>query len=131
MLMLPSTVKIYLASTRTDMRKSIDGLAGLVRGTVDVDPFGGHLFVFLGRRRDRVKILFFEQGGFVVYYKRLERGHFHVRLPEPGATHVELEATELAMLLRGIDFARVRKPEVWIPKRSGAGSGYDRKMLDG
>ena len=115
MLMLPSAVKIYLASRPTDMRKSIDGLLGLVRGTVAADPYGGHLFVFIGRARDRVKVLFFEQGGFVVYYKRLERGRFHVRFPEPSATHMELEATKLAMLLRGIDFSQVKQPRLWQP----------------
>ena len=72
MLMLPSSVKVYLASQPTDMRKSIDGLLGVVRSTVDADPFGGHLFVFVGRSRDRVKVLFFDHGGFVVYYNHHE-----------------------------------------------------------
>jgi transposase len=120
MLMLPSAVKIYLASQPTDMRKSIDGLLGLVRSTLTADPYQGHLFVFIGRARDRVKILFFDQGGFVVYYKRLERKRFQVRFPEAGATHVELEATELAMLLRGIDFSRVKQPVLWRPAQSTA-----------
>jgi len=123
MLMLPSSVKVYLASQPTDMRKSIDGLLGLVRGTVDADPFGGHLFVFVGRSRDRVKVLFFDHGGFVVYYKRLERSRFQVRFPEAGAKHVELEATQLAMLLRGIDYSRVKQPVPWRPAQRRAAVG--------
>jgi transposase len=120
MLMLPSAVKIYLASQPTDMRRGIDGLLGLVRSTLAADPYGGHMFVFIGRARDRVKVLFFEQGGFVVYYKRLERGRFQVRFPAPDATHVELETTELAMLLRGIDFFRVKQPTLWRPAQRSA-----------
>ncbi len=120
MLSLPPSVKVYLCSRPTDMRKQIDGLLGVVRATLAADPWAGHLFVFWGASRDRVKILFFEQGGFAVYYKRLERGHFQIRFPQDGASHVELESTELAMLLRGIDFSRVRKPPSWAPRPDGA-----------
>ena len=131
MLSLPDSVKVYLASKPTDMRKSIDGLLALARTTVAADPFAGHLFVFVGRRRDRVKVLFWDRGGFVVFYKRLERLRFQVRLPEAGAPYAELEATELAMLLRGIDYARVRRPDVWTPGRKGAATGFERNPLDG
>lgn len=118
--MLPTSVKVYLCSKPTDMRKQIDGLLGVVRSTVTADPYGGHLFVFWGASRDRVKILFFDTGGFSIFYKRLERGRFQFRFPEPGESHVELESTELAMLLRGIDFSRVRKPVPWSPAETGA-----------
>lgn len=123
MLSLPTSVKVYLCSKPTDMRKQIDGLLGVARSTVDADPYGGHLFVFWGASRDRVKILFFDTGGFSVYYKRLEQGRFQLRFPAETASHVELESTELAMLLRGIDFSRVRKPVPWIPRAGGAGAG--------
>lgn len=123
MLSLPTSVRVYLCSRPTDMRKQIDGLLGVVRSTLDTDPYGGHLFVFWGASRDRVKILFFETGGFSVYYKRLERGRFQLRFPDETASHVELESTELAMLLRGIDFSRVRKPVPWAPRAGGARTG--------
>jgi len=116
MLALPQAVKIYLASGPTDMRKGMDGLAGIVRTAFADDPLSGHLFVFVSRRQDRVKILFFDHGGFVVYYKRVEAGKFTVPPIPAGAKRIELEATDLAMLLRGIDFSRVRRPLPWMPK---------------
>jgi transposase len=116
MLTLPQSVKIYLASGPTDMRRGIDGLAGVVRTVFNDDPLGGHLFVFVSRRQDRVKILLFDHGGFVTYYKRLEAGKFRVPPVPSGATRIELEAADLAMLLRGIDFSRVRRPLPWLPK---------------
>ena len=79
MLTLPPSVRIYLAVGQVDMRRGHDGLAAIVRGQWKLDLYGGHLFVFLGRRADRCKILFWDRGGFVLYYKRLERGRF--RLP--------------------------------------------------
>jgi transposase len=116
MISLPASVRIYLATEPIDMRKNIDGLAGLVQSRWKVNPYLGHLFVFVGRRRDRVKILYFDHGGFILHYKRLECGHF--RLPEipPDVTSVSLEATDLNMLLRGIDFSRVRRPVPWTPR---------------
>jgi transposase len=97
------------------MRNGIDGLMALVRRRFDLDPFGGALFVFLGHSRTRVKILVWDHGGFVLYTKRLERGRF--RLPEipHGAARVQLEGTELAILLSGLDLSRVRRPPRWSP----------------
>lgn len=100
------------------MRKSIDGLMSLVQGKWKSDPYTGHLFVFFGRSLDRVKILFFDEGGFVILYKRLEHGRFKVpRLP-PGSGRICLEASDLTMLLRGIDFSKVRRPMPWRPSYS-------------
>lgn len=114
MLLLPSSVKIFVAAEPVDLRKSIDGLAALVRAESH-DVYSGHLYVFAGRRRDRVKILVWSRGGFVLYYKRLESGRF--RWPEiiAGRREVELDATQLAMLLDGIDVGRVARPAVWSP----------------
>ena len=126
MITLPSSVRIYLASKPTDMRKGFDGLMGLVRSVVHEDPLSGHLFVFVSRRADRVKILFWDRGGFVLYYKRLECGRFKVPHMGPGVEAVRMEATELAMLLSGIDFSRVRRPVPWMPNPSyGAGVGFE------
>jgi len=119
MLTLPRSVRIYLATGPVDLRKSIDGLGALARAAQH-DLFSGHLFVFTSRRTDRVKILTWDRGGFVLYYKRLERGHFRLPAIAPGATEVELDATQLAMLLDGIDVKRVKAPARWEPPRSDA-----------
>lgn len=114
MLTLPRSVRIYLATGPVDLRKSIDGLGALAQAHGH-DLYNGHLYVFTSRRGDRVKILAWDHGGFVLYYKRLERGRF--KLPEvaPGADEVELDATQLAMLLDGIDVKRVPEPKRWKP----------------
>jgi transposase len=109
MLSVPGTVKIFLSLAPTDMRKSIDGLAGLASTVLEQDPLSGHLFVFTGKRRDRVKLLYFDGDGYAVWYKRLELGVF--RLPEAGADQmsITLSAAELTMLLSGVDLASVRR----------------------
>lgn len=118
MLTLPPTVRIYLAVEPADMRKSIDGLATIVRNAWRRDVFSGHLFAFLGRRGDRVKVLAWDRGGFVLYYKRLERGRFQIPPLSPSSHAVEMDPTELAMLLDGLDVAAVRRPERWAPNLS-------------
>lgn len=103
------------------MRRGHDGLVAIVRNQWRLDPFGGHLFVFVGKRGDRIKCLVYDRGGFVLYYKRLERGRFQLpRIPED-ATRVELDAAQLSMLLDGIDVRYVRRPELWQPPSPAAG----------
>src|SRR5262249_7065180 len=114
-MLLPPSVRIYLAVDPVDMRCGHDGLAAIVRTQWKVDLYSGHLFVFSGKRGDRLKILFFDRGGFVVYYKRLERGRFRLPRVRPGSTSVELDAAELSMLLSGIDVDRVQRPQLWRP----------------
>ena len=114
MLTLPPSVRIHLAAQPTDMRKGFDGLMAIVRAW-GADPFTGDLFVFVSRNRTRVKILHWDHGGFVLTYKRLEAGTFRVPLPKRGARKLRLDATQLAMLLDGIDFSRVRRPRAWFP----------------
>lgn len=116
MLTLPASVRIYLATGSVDLRKSIDGLGALAT-TRGHNVFSGHLYVFTSRRGDRVKILCGDHGGFVLYYKRLERGRF--RLPEiaPDAAEIQLDATQLAMLLDGIDVRLVKRPSKWGPRK--------------
>jgi len=118
MLTLPSVVKIHLATQATDMRKGFDGLAGLVQGSLQQDPLSGHLFVFYGRSRDRLKILFFDRGGLVVYAKRLEKGRFPIPKFQEGQSALEISATDLAMLLEAIAFGDIKRPELWKPLRS-------------
>lgn len=111
MLSLPPTVRIFLATQPADMRRGFDGLAATVRDVLRGDPLSGHLFVFRNRRGDRCKIIYWDRSGFVLWYKRLERGTF--RFPAANATHVEVEAAELALLLEGIDLAgATRRPRV-------------------
>jgi transposase len=116
MITLPSSVRIYLAVGAVDLRKSIDGLGAIVseRGH---DLYSGHLYVFVSRRGDRLKILTWSAGGFVLLYKRLERGRFSLPAIRDGQTEIELDATQLAMLLDGIDIKRVQPPRRWTPPR--------------
>jgi transposase len=100
------------------MRRSIDGLMAMVEAELREDAYSGHLFVFVSRRGDRAKILTFDKGGFVLYYKRLERGHFRLPHLDPNAMAVEIDATQLSMLLDGIDYSRVRRPKPWMPERA-------------
>jgi transposase len=117
-LTLPPSVRIYLATEPVDLRRGHDGLAAIVQGQWRMDVFAGHLYVFLGRRRDRCKILFFDRGGLVLYYKRLEQGRFRQPRVSADGKHVEVDATELAMLLGGIDGRNVRRPKLWEPSRA-------------
>ncbi len=115
MLTLPRSIRVYLATVPIDLRAGHDGLGAIVRKQWAMDLFSGHLFVFLGRRMDRCKVLFWDRGGFVIYYKRLERGRFRMPRVSGDGRAVELDATALAMLLDGIDVAKVRRPELWQP----------------
>jgi transposase len=110
MILLPSPVRVFLCTRSTDLRKSFDGLSGLVQECFGQDLLTGHLFLFLNRRRDRIKILYFDRDGLAIWYKRLEIGSF--QLPQTGVQDgIELEPAQLAMLLSGIDLhsARQRK----------------------
>jgi transposase len=103
MLSLPPSVRVFVCTGPTDMRKSFDGLCALVQAVLAQDPFSGHLFVFVNRRRDKVKILCWDRSGFWLLYKRLEEGTF--RVPD----RRDVGARELMMLLEGIDTAEVRE----------------------
>ena len=116
MITIPRSVRILIGTTPIDMRKSIDGLMGIVQQELQEDAYSGHLFVFVSRRCDRVKILAWDKGGFVLLYKRLERGQFKLPHMTPESMAVEIDATQLAMLLDGIDFGRVRRPKPWEPQ---------------
>jgi transposase len=101
--------RIWLAAEATDMRCGFDRLAERVRAVIGEDPQSGHLFVFRSRRGDRLKILLWDRDGFVLWYKRLEAGVF--KLPRVAANQrsVELRASELAMLLDGIDMTKLQR----------------------
>ncbi len=115
MLTLPPSVKIYLFAAPTDMRKGHDGLSALVVNELRADLFSGHLFVFVSRRGDRVKILAWDRGGLALWYKRLEKGRFRLPRISEGSKSVQMDSGELSMLLEGIDYSRVRRPKRWEP----------------
>lgn len=117
MLTLPSSVKIFLATSPTDMRKAHDGLYALVTEQLQADAFSGHLFVFVSKRGNRVKILTWDHGGFVLWYKRLEKGHFKLPDIPAGQSSIQLDRAQLSMLLEGIDTRRVRRSNWWEPPR--------------
>jgi hypothetical protein len=113
MLHLPASVRVYLATSPCDMRRGFDGLHALVTETMQLDAFGGHLFVFANRRRDRVKILYWDRDGFAVWAKRLEQGTYAMPFSEsPPASNEarrEITALELGALLSGIDLSQAQR----------------------
>ena len=101
--------RIWMASEATDMRCGFDRLAERVNAVVGENPQSGHLFVFRSRRGDRLKILVWDRDGFVLWYKRLEAGVFKMPRVENGVGAVELRASELAMILDGIDVSKLKR----------------------
>lgn len=121
MVTLPSSVRIYVAAEAVDLRRGFDGLAVLARTVVREDPLSGHLFVFLNRRANRVKILWWDRTGWLLLYKRLERGTFRLaRSPRLGQRHVEVDSAELTLLLEGIDLRGARRSRRWVRSPHGA-----------
>jgi transposase len=111
MLSLPPSIRIFLCLEVADMRRGFDGLAAMTSGLLGEDPLSGHLFVFRNRRRDRVKILYWDRDGYALWYKRLEKGHFNFPTAPcgHGARRVEVKASDLMMLLDGVDLVSVRR----------------------
>lgn len=116
MLLLSRAVHVYVATEPCCLRKSFEGLANEVRQALAKDPLSGHVFVFLNRRKDMVKLLLWTRGGFTIVAKRLERGSFTfpARVTS-GAASVEVDVHELSMLLEGIDVTRARTSRRWEP----------------
>jgi len=107
MLGLPPTVRVFICTGATDMRRSFDTLAYQVREVLGEGPLSGHLFVFRNRRGDRVKILYWDRSGYCLWYKRLEEGVFHLTSSETG--RAEVTSAELSLLLEGIDLSGARQ----------------------
>jgi transposase len=126
--MLPSSfptplgqTKIYLYAKNVDMRKSFDGLHAIVQSEFGRDIRLGDLFLFLNRRLDRIKLIHWERDGLVIWMKRLEKGNFQRPPCAAGADHVEMDATDLAILLAGLELASVkRRPRYRCPGGSVA-----------
>lgn len=114
MLTLPSSVRIFIAAEAVDLRRGFDGLAAATRGIILGDPMSGHVFAFLNRRRNRIKLLVWDRSGFVLVYKRLAQGTFRIPTePAPGCGHVELDSGDLGLMLEGIDLRDVRRQRRW------------------
>ena len=117
--------RIWLATETTDMRCGFDRLAERVRGVIGQDPMSGHYFVFRSRRGDRLKILLWDRDGFLLWYKRLESGVFKLpRVPE-GVRSMELRASELAMILDGIDVSKLKR----VPRYTRISEENKEKIL--
>jgi transposase len=101
--------KIFVHTEVTDMRKGFTGLSGIVREAFKADPTDGSLFIFINRRRDRMKMLQFSEGGFWLYYRLLEAGTFETLQAVDGNTKRQIDATELSMLLAGVSLAKANK----------------------
>jgi transposase len=126
---LSAAVRVYLAKEPADMRKNFDALAALASGTLGLDPLSGHLFVFVNKRRDRIKILYWDRDGLVVWAKRLEHGTY--RIPDAAANRVEMTTAELAALLAGIDLNTARRRDRYShPVTPSQNSGNIAPTLD-
>jgi hypothetical protein len=120
MLMIPSRLKVFAALTPTDMRKSFDGLTGIVETQLGKQVEDGDLFLFFNRRRDRLKVLFFNGDGTLILYKRLERGTFEpLRAAKRNATGdngepcLLLSLDDLRLLLEGIELSSIKRRARW------------------
>ena len=109
MLSLPPTAKIFLCTVPADMRKSFDGLCGLIRTWLHGDPLSGEVYVFRNKTGDRIKILTFEGDGLAIFYKRLEAGAYRFPLATDDSGKMMVRAADLLMLLDGVDLASVRR----------------------
>lgn len=109
MIHLPAGVRVYLCTSPCDMRRGFDGLHALVTGAMQLDAFGGHLFVFANRRKDRMKILYWDRDGFAVWAKRLEEGTCAMPFGKTEEARREITAQELGALLSGIDLSVAKR----------------------
>jgi len=109
MIHLPASVRVYLCLSPCDMRRSFDGLHALVRDHLQLDAFAGHLYLFANKRKDRLKILYWDNSGFAIWAKRLEAGTFAIPSGEPGSRRFEITVEELGALLSGIDLDQAKR----------------------
>ena len=119
MLSLPPSVRLFVATQPVDGRKGADSLMVIVRDVFRHDPLSGHLFVFFSKRRDRVRIVYWDRNGIAMWTKRLERGRFRPAFSADGRLMPHaIEAAELALIIEGIDLADARRRPRWQPGRA-------------
>ena len=111
---LDTSTKVFLYAKPCDMRKGFDGLFGLVQNEMELNPLSGYLFVFISKDRNKVKILFWDKDGLVLYCKRLEKGTFKRPTVNIHAPNSELSQEEIYMILRGIDFEKTKKRKRYL-----------------
>jgi transposase len=109
MIHLPASVRVYLCLSPCDMRRSFDGLHALVRDHLQLDAFAGHLYLFANKRKDRLKILYWDRDGFAIWAKRLEAGTYAIPSGDPSEARFEITVEELGALLSGIDLSSVTR----------------------
>jgi transposase len=107
MLSWPKAVRVFVHTRPTDMRRSFDRLAFMAQDVLHQDPLSGHLYVFVNRSGDRMKILFWDRSGYVLFYKRLEQGVFH--LPAQASECLEIDVPRLTLILEGLDLSGARQ----------------------
>ena len=120
MFTLPPSVQILVATAPTDLRKSFDGLSVLVSSALGRDPLEGSLYVFYNRRRNQVRVLFWDRTGYCIFAKRLARGTFHFAEQAGAMGAVEIEAPELSLILEGIDLRHAKRALRWRPEQKAA-----------
>ena len=118
----PPSTKIYLAVERIDGRKGIPALSILVRSTLLLDPLSGHVFVFISRRGNSAKLLYWDHNGYVLVNKRLERGTFSSPHCDNAATYLTIASRHLLALIAGFDLRHLRERAAWLPPSSRASS---------
>jgi len=109
-------IQVFMAVEPTDLRKGFDGLSAAVQTVFDRNVLDGHLFLFLNRRRDRIKLLWWDEDGLAVFYKRLERGSYEIPRCQPDAKQLRLDATQLSLLLSGVQLDSKRRPRFSLAK---------------
>ena len=120
MIGLPASVRVYLCTVPCDMRRSFDGLHGLVSSVMELDALAGHLFVFSNRKKDRVKIFYWDRDGFAIWSKRLEAGTYAMPFGKSEERRTEITAQELSALLSGIDLSQAQRRKRYERKRASA-----------
>ncbi len=116
MILVPRAVRVYFATRPVNLRKSFDGLSNEIRHALGHDPLSGHVFVFLNRRKNQVKLIVWTRGGFTIVHKKLERGTFTFPARVTAdATSVVIDVHELAMLLEGIEIEGAKTKRRWEP----------------
>jgi transposase len=109
MFALTETQRFYIYSEATDMRKSFNALSGLVRSKLKQNPLSGNVFIFVNKRKNLMKLLHWQEGGFVLYYKRLEKGQFEINFSSESESKIEISHAQLAMIIAGISTRNITK----------------------
>jgi transposase len=112
-----SGLHFYLCRQSTDMRKNFDGLSGVIESSLGANPLSSDVFIFINKRRDRIKLLLWDRDGFWIFYKRLEKGTFQIPIDTSDTQSVELTYDALWMILTGIDLGSIkRRPRFSLPQ---------------